>query len=33
MVLDLGKDGQFDLQNCIVENLYPGFSLSFGVDG
>jgi len=22
MVLDLGKGGQFDLQNCIVENLY-----------
>lgn len=22
MVLDLGKHGQFDLQNCIVENLY-----------
>lgn len=22
MVLDLGKDGQFDLQNCIVESLY-----------
>lgn len=22
MVLDLGKDGQFDLQNCIAENLY-----------